>query len=119
MRTIPARTVALALVAVVAPLCGPASAQTSSSQTSSSQTSSSQIWPSRPVTMVVPYAPGGPIDFAARVVARELSEKLGQQFVVEHRAGAGGSVGAAQVAKSRPDGYTLLVTSNGPAIDAV
>ena len=105
MRTIPARTVALALVALVAPLCGPASSQTSS-----------QTWPSRPVTMVVPYAPGGPIDFAARVIARELSEKLGQQFVIEHRAGAGGSVGAAQVAKSRPDGYTLLVASSGPAI---
>ena len=77
---------------------------------------SAQDWPTRPVTMVVPYAPGGPIDQAARVIGRELSEKLGQQFIVEHRGGAGGAVGAAQVAKSKPDGYTLLVTANGPAV---
>jgi len=77
---------------------------------------SAQDWPTRPVTMVVPYAPGGPIDQAARVFGRELSEKLGQQFIVEHRGGAGGAVGAAQVAKSKPDGYTLLVTANGPAV---
>ena len=66
--------------------------------------------------MVVPYAPGGNIDQAARVFGRELSEKLGQQFIVESKGGAGGSLGAAQVAKSKPDGYTLLVTANGPAV---
>ena len=75
---------------------------------------SAQDWPTRLVTMVVPYAPGGPIDQAARVFGRELSEKLGQQFIAEHRGGAGGAVGAAQVAKSKPAGYTLLVTANGP-----
>lgn len=73
-------------------------------------------WPTRPVTMVVPYAPGGNIDQAARVFGRELSEKLGQQFIVESKGGAGGSLGAAQVARSKPDGYTLLVTANGPAV---
>jgi tripartite-type tricarboxylate transporter receptor subunit TctC len=73
-------------------------------------------WPSHPVTMVVPYAPGGNIDQAARVFGRELSEKLGQQFIVESKGGAGGSIGAAQVARSKPDGYTLLVTANGPAV---
>jgi tripartite-type tricarboxylate transporter receptor subunit TctC len=73
-------------------------------------------WPSRPVTMVVPYAPGGNIDQAARVFGRELSEKLGQQFIVESKGGAGGSIGASMVAKSKPDGYTLLVTANGPAV---
>jgi tripartite-type tricarboxylate transporter receptor subunit TctC len=73
-------------------------------------------WPTRPVTLVVPYAPGGNIDQAARVVARELSEKLGQQFIVESKPGAGGSLGAAHVAKSKPDGYTLLVTANGPSV---
>jgi tripartite-type tricarboxylate transporter receptor subunit TctC len=73
-------------------------------------------WPTRPVTMVVPYAPGGNIDQAARVFGRELSEKLGQQFIVESKGGAGGSLGAAFVAKSKPDGYTLLVTANGPAV---
>lgn len=75
-----------------------------------------QQWPSRPVTMVVPYAPGGNIDLAARVFGRELSEKLGQQFIVESKGGAGGAIGAAAVAKAKPDGYTLLVTANGPAV---
>jgi len=73
-------------------------------------------WPTRPVTMIVPYAPGGNIDQAARLFARELSEKLGQQFIIESKGGAGGSTGAAQVAKSKPDGYTLLVTANGPSV---
>ena len=77
---------------------------------------SAEDWPTRPVTMVVPYAPGGNIDQAARVFGRELSEKLGQQFIVESKGGAGGSLGAAYVAKSKPDGYTLLVTANGPAV---
>jgi tripartite-type tricarboxylate transporter receptor subunit TctC len=64
----------------------------------------------------VPYAPGGNIDQAARLFARELSEKLGQQFIIESKGGAGGSLGAAQVAKAKPDGYTLLVTANGPSV---
>ena len=73
-------------------------------------------WPSRPVTLVVPYAPGGNIDQAARVFGRELSEKLGQQFIVESKGGAGGAIGASAVAKAKPDGYTLLVTANGPSV---
>jgi tripartite-type tricarboxylate transporter receptor subunit TctC len=77
---------------------------------------SAEDWPTRPVTMIVPYAPGGNIDQAARLFARELSEKLGQQFIIESKGGAGGSIGAAQVAKSKPDGYTLLVTANGPSV---
>src|SRR5580765_8010293 len=77
---------------------------------------SAQDWPTRPVTMIVPYAPGGNIDQAARVVGRELSEKLGQQFIIESKAGAGGAIGASYVAKSKPDGYTLLVTANGPSV---
>ena len=75
-----------------------------------------QDWPTRPVTMVVPYAPGGNIDQAARVFGRELSEKLGQQFIIESKGGAGGSIGAVAVAKAKPDGYTLLVTANGPSV---
>ena len=77
---------------------------------------SAQDWPTRPVTMIVPYAPGGNIDQAARVFGRELSEKLGQQFIVESKGGAGGSLGASGVAKAKPDGYTLLVTANGPSV---
>ena len=77
---------------------------------------SAEDWPTRPVTMIVPYAPGGNIDQAARLFARELSEKLGQQFIIESKGGAGGSIGATQVAKAKPDGYTLLVTANGPSV---
>src|SRR3954465_11282536 len=73
-------------------------------------------WPTRPVTMIVPYAPGGNIDQAARLFARELSEKLGQQFIIERKARAGGAIGATLVAKAKPDGYTLLVTANGPSV---
>lgn len=73
-----------------------------------------QVWPTRPITMVVPFPAGGNADVVARLVAAELSEKLGQQVVVENRAGAGGNVGAAVVARAEPDGYTLLFATPGP-----
>ncbi|MFC3338206.1 Bug family tripartite tricarboxylate transporter substrate binding protein [Paracandidimonas soli] len=66
-------------------------------------------YPDKPVRLVVPYAPGGATDVIGRVIAQQLSTHLGQQFIVENRAGAGGSIGAGQVAKSTPDGYTLLL----------
>lgn len=66
-------------------------------------------YPNKPVRLVVPYAPGGATDVIGRVLAKQLSETLGQQFVVDNRAGAGGSLGAGQVAKSPADGYTLLM----------
>ncbi len=74
-----------------------------------------QDWPNRPVTIVYPFAPGGN-DAAVRFLARALSEKFGQSFIVEIRSGAGGGIGSAQVAKSTPDGYTLLYTAIGPAV---
>ena len=77
---------------------------------------SAQAWPSRPVTMVVPFPAGGPADVLARAMAQELSEKLGQQFVVENRAGAGGNLGGAAVAKAAADGYTILFATPGPAV---
>jgi tripartite-type tricarboxylate transporter receptor subunit TctC len=68
-----------------------------------------QSWPNRVVTLVVPFPAGGPSDVIARTMAADLSEKLGQQVVVENRAGAAGNVGFAAVAKAAPDGYTLLL----------
>ncbi len=88
----------IALVAINL-VAGPAFAQTS--------------WPTRPVKIVVPFAPGGTTDILARAMAPELSKAFGQPFVVENRAGAGGNIGADVVAKSAPDGYTLLMGTVG------
>ena len=73
-----------------------------------------QPWPQRAITIVVPFAPGGPVDNAARPLAEGLRRQLGQPIVIENRAGAGGLVGTRLVAQARPDGYTLLVGSPGP-----
>jgi len=69
----------------------------------------SQSYPVKPVRVIVPFPPGGANDMVARLVLVKVSEQLGQSFIIENRAGAGGTVGTAVVAQSRPDGYTLLV----------
>src|SRR5215469_696624 len=68
-----------------------------------------QTYPARPVRVIVPFAPGGPTDVFARLMAQKLSEQMGVQFYVEDIAGAGGNIGAGRAAQSTPDGYTLLV----------
>jgi tripartite-type tricarboxylate transporter receptor subunit TctC len=68
-------------------------------------------WPSKPIKLVVPYAPGGSTDVVGRVIAEYLGQRLGQNIVVENRPGKGASIGTSQVAKAAPDGYTLLVSN--------
>src|SRR5687767_3138913 len=70
-----------------------------------------QDWPARPVTMIVPFAAGGQVDVLGRVLAPRLTELLGQQVVVENVGGAGGTIGAARVARAAPDGYTFVLGS--------
>src|SRR5262245_51061078 len=69
-----------------------------------------QTYPSRPITVIVPYAAGGSVDAVARIVAPRLAERLGQNVVIENVAGAGGIVGTQRAARSAPDGYTLLLS---------
>jgi tripartite-type tricarboxylate transporter receptor subunit TctC len=77
----------------------------------------SGAWPSRPITMVVTYPPGGGADVMARLIAPKMGEALGQNVIIENRAGAGGQIGAAAVAKAAPDGYTLMLDASSFAVN--
>jgi len=74
-----------------------------------SRMAKAQSYPARPVRVIVPFAPGGPTDVFARLMAQKLSEQAGAQFYVENIAGAGGNIGAGRAAQAAPDGYTMLV----------
>ena len=97
------RLIAIAIAAAAAMLAGPAAAQQ---------------WPARSVKLIVPYPAGGNVDSAARIIADKLQEKLGQPFIIENKAGAGGMIAGEAFAKSAPDGYTLFVGANGPVLFA-
>jgi tripartite-type tricarboxylate transporter receptor subunit TctC len=74
-------------------------------------------WPTKPVHVIIPFAPGGPVDVIARLIGPKLGENLGQPVIVDNRAGAGGNIGTAAVAKSAPDGYTAMMTSSAFAVN--
>src|ERR1700722_4571918 len=84
----------------------------------SARPSSAADYPNRPVRWLIGFAPGGPVDVVARIMAQWLSERLGQQFVVENRAGSGGNLAAAAAVNATPDGYTLLFVAPNNAISA-
>ncbi len=75
-----------------------------------------QTYPTRQITLVVPFAPGGPADFLGRLIGQKMSEELGQQIVVDNRPGANTIIGAQAVAKAAPDGYTLLMAIDGTLV---
>ena len=95
------RMIVAALAALL--VAGPAAAQT---------------YPSRPITVVVPFPAGGPSDVVARIVAEHMGKVLGQTMVIENVGGAGGTIGSARVASAAPDGYTLLAGSMGSHVSA-
>ena len=76
-----------------------------------------QDWPTRPVTMVVPFPPGGGTDVLGRIIGRRLSEILGQQIIIDNVGGAGGMIGSNKVAKATPDGYEFVLGSRADAIN--
>ena len=77
---------------------------------------SAQGWPAKPVTLLVPFPPGGSTDMIARAVLPKLQEKTGGTFIVDNKAGAGGAIGAVQAKNAKPDGYTIFVSSLGPFV---
>ena len=74
-------------------------------------------YPNRPVRLIIPFPPGGSVDFVARIVGQKFSEQMGQPVVLENKGGASGSIGAAEVAKAKPDGYTLLMVFDSQAVN--
>jgi len=82
----------------------------------SGATAWAQTWPTKPITAVVPWPPGGPSDTVARPIAKGLTDATGKTMIVDNRGGAGGNIGSAAVAAAAPDGHTLLITSSAPIV---
>jgi tripartite-type tricarboxylate transporter receptor subunit TctC len=78
-----------------------------------------QAYPARPVRVIVPFAPGGPNDLAARLIAQKLGDQLGKQFYVDNIGGAGGNIGTGQASKAAPDGYTILIAAPSYAVNPI
>src|SRR6266498_456635 len=83
-----------------------------------SRIASAQAYPSRPVRIIVGFAPGQAIDIVTRIIGQWLSERLGQQFIIENRPGAGGNIATEAVVRAPPDGYTLLLVNAANAVNA-
>src|SRR5213082_2444214 len=77
-----------------------------------------QAYPARPVTLIVPFAAGGPTDTIARIIAERIGKTMGQPVIVETTAGAGGTIAVARAVRSAPDGYTFIIGHNGPMVIA-
>ncbi len=105
--------VALRQVAWVAVLCGAWGVADAASSLGKDSGALAGGYPNKPIRLVAPFVPGGPTDIVARVVAQKLGQNLGQNVVVDNRGGAGGAIGCEIVAKSAPDGYTLMIGSSG------
>ena len=99
----------LGVLSLVAVMCSAAAVSHSFASTSSADSA----WPTKPITLVVPYTPGGTNDNVARLIADKVSARAGQPVILDYKPGAGGTIGAQFVAKSKPDGYTLLNASIG------
>ncbi|WP_419095710.1 tripartite tricarboxylate transporter substrate binding protein [Curvibacter soli] len=96
---------ALAAAMLATALAGPAA-----------QAQGAAAWPAKPITLIVPFPPGGPTDLVARVLGQQLSEQLGQPVIVDNRPGANGNIGNGMVAKAAPDGYTVLYNTSSIAL---
>lgn len=105
------------MIQINAWICGVAIFAVSGAAAAAQPASEARDYPNRPVRILVPHAPGGPTDIMARIVGQRLTELWGQSVVVDNRAGAGGNIGTAMVARANADGYTVLVNSSAFAVN--